>query len=57
MFFKHKANSKLPKKIEKVIDKNKDLNKEYAFTIYTDEQIHDFIKSNYEVIFLNTLKN
>tara|TARA_B100002019_G_scaffold292700_1_gene316745 strand:- start:795 stop:1508 length:714 start_codon:yes stop_codon:yes gene_type:complete len=38
---------KLPKKIEKVIDKNKNLNQEYTFTIYTDEQIHDFIKSNY----------
>ena len=47
---------KLPKQIEKILDKNKKLNQEYTFTIYKDEQIHDFIKSNYSGEIFNSFE-
>ncbi len=47
---------KLPRKIEKVLNKNKKLNKEYTFTIYTDEQISDFIKSHFSGEIFNSFE-
>ena len=49
-------NSKTAKQIEKILDKNKKLNQEYTFTIYTDEQIHDFIKSHYSGEIFNSFE-
>lgn len=37
----------LPNKIEKILIKNRELNPEHEFIIYTDEQTYDFVNSNF----------
>lgn len=38
----------LPLKIEKIMAKNRNLNQDFNFYLYTDDQLHDFIKSNFD---------
>lgn len=39
---------KLPLKIEKIWEKNRKINPGFNFYLYTDDQLYDFIKSNFD---------
>tara|TARA_B100000886_G_C20421972_1_gene492052 strand:+ start:1234 stop:1947 length:714 start_codon:yes stop_codon:yes gene_type:complete len=45
-----------PYKIEKILNKNKKLNPDFKFHIYTDDQLFDFIKSNYDSEIFNAFE-
>ena len=45
-----------PYKIEKILNKNKRLNPDFKFHIYTDDQLFDFIKSNYDSEIFNAFE-
>ena len=46
----------LPSKIEKILAKNRKINPGFNFYLYTDEQLHDFIKSNFDQEIFNGFK-
>ena len=45
-----------PYKIEKILNKNKRLNPDFKFHIYTDDHLFDFIKSNYDSEIFNAFE-
>ena len=45
-----------PQKIEKILNKNRKLNPDFKFHIYTDDQLLDFVKSNYDSEIFNAFE-
>ena len=45
-----------PQKIEKILNKNRKLNPDFKFHIYTDDQLFDFVKSNYDSEIFNAFE-
>ena len=45
-----------PQKIEKILNKNRKLNPDFKFHIYTDDQLFDFVKSSYDSEIFNAFE-